>query len=246
MEVRTGAAVLHPCNGGTGALAFPGRRRYVARAPAVRCIHASTGSEPMTKARVPVLVFSDFACPYCFVSDRMLERRAASGDLDIVHRAYELFPMGSELSEPEAWPDALRGIARAVGIEPPERLPARPRTGKAHELAYLAAEAGAGAEVRRAIFEAFWQADRDIGRVDVLVEIGTAHGLDAGLVKATLDVDRFTPHVARDREAAAKLGIEAVPAMIFGTGGRAVLLLGTHGAEALDEAVRAARPDAPA
>jgi predicted DsbA family dithiol-disulfide isomerase len=185
---------------------------------------------------VPVLVFSDYTCPFCYVMEALLRARAAEGRIALTHRALELHPAPAPLPPPEPWPAALVELGREAGLDPGGPA-ARPRTAKAHELAYLAREAGVGDAVHAAIFAAYWAEGRDIGRIDVLVDLAAAHGIDAGLARATLDVDRFTAHVARDRAAAEALGIPGAPAMIFGTGEGALLLLGAQPPADIDTAI---------
>jgi predicted DsbA family dithiol-disulfide isomerase len=189
---------------------------------------------------VPVLVFSDFTCPFCYVSETMLRSLAGPEALALSYRAYELHPLGTELPAPAPWPEALTAIAEPLAL-PAGKPGFRTRTRKAHELAYLAEEGGRGEAAREAIFRAYWRDGRDIGRIDVLMEVASEIGLDPGLAKVTLDVDRFAPHVERDREAAARLGVEAVPAAIFGVGESAVLLLGTYPEQEVVEGIAAAR-----
>ena len=186
---------------------------------------------------VPVLVFADFTCPYSYVTERALRRRARMGGVEITYRAFELFPDPAPVpQEPERLPAELLALAEAEGVR--FGTPAlRPRTQKAHELARFAAERGVEPELRDALYRAHWQEARDIGRIDVLTEIGAALGLDAMEIRIALDIERFTAAVGRDREAALRLGIHGTPAVIVGTGERAQLLLGAHGYAQLDEVI---------
>jgi predicted DsbA family dithiol-disulfide isomerase len=63
-----------------------------------------------------------------------------------------------------------------------------------------------------AIYHAYFLEGRDIGRIDVLVAIGTSVGLDATDLRVELDVDRWTERVEADEAEAAALGITGVPA----------------------------------
>ena len=71
-----------------------------------------------------------------------------------------------------------RKVASDLGLRlsPPRLVP---WSRKAHELHLYAASRGLGAVVRAGVFEAYFVGGQDIGRVDVLVEIGHAAGLDA-------------------------------------------------------------------
>jgi predicted DsbA family dithiol-disulfide isomerase len=86
-----------------------------------------------------------------------------------------------------------------------------PWTRKAHELHAFASARDLGDRVRAAIFEAYFDAGRDIGRVDVLVDVAAAAGIDRTEAKAVLDVDRHGAEVAAVRAEAVELGVDDVP-----------------------------------
>lgn len=117
-----------------------------------------------------------------------------------------------ELAERWAQAHAIRGTRE------PAFAPARlvPWTRKAHELVLHAEEHARARPVRMRVFEAYLLEGRDIGRVDVLVEIARAEGLDHSNAKAVLDVDRHEATVARFRDAAAASGIDAPPTIALG------------------------------
>jgi len=190
-------------------------------------------------AAVPVVVFSDFTCPFSYVTEAALWRLEDEGLAAPAYVAFELHPVPAPLPAREdaaEWPEALHGLARDAGAE--MRTPALPaRTRKAHEAAKLAAERGAGREMRAAIFAACFRDGRDVGRIDVLVELAAGLGLDESETKAVLDVDGFTAAVERDRVLARRAGVEATPALIVGAGPGAEAMLGAQGIDALREAL---------
>ena len=94
-----------------------------------------------------------------------------------------------------------------------------PWTRKAHELiAHATAHDASSADaVRLAVAVAYALEGRDIGRVDVLVEIGIANGLDRTETKAVLDVDRYEADVARAAREAATAQVTRTPTIIVGS-----------------------------
>ena len=184
-------------------------------------------------AAVPVVVFSDFTCPWSYVTETALRRLEDEGLAAPRYAAFELYPAPALLpSALSGWPEPLLALAEGAGIELGE--PAAPtRTRKAHEAALFAAAKGSGRAMREAIFAAYFRDGMDVGRIDVLVELGAALGLDASEMKAVLDVDTFTGRVLRDQAVAHGVGIEAVPALIVGEGDAASLLVGAQSYEAL-------------
>ena len=57
---------------------------------------------------------------------------------------------------------------------------------------------------------------KDLGRVDVLLEIAVRHGLDLSRAKAVLAVDRHAPMVTGARARAERLGVRGVPTLRAG------------------------------
>ena len=179
-------------------------------------------------AAVPVVVFSDFACPFSCVTEAALRRMEAAGEVEPAYLAWELHPPGTPLpaAEPAEWLDALGPLADELDL--PLRLPAPVRTRKAHEAAAFAAGKGLGGAMRDALFAAHFADGRDIGRIDVLVEIGAGIGLDASELKVALDVDALAARVAAEREAADRAGVEGTPTLVIGTGREARWLVGAR------------------
>lgn len=145
----------------------------------------------------------------------------AEHDLIVARRPFELRAPPTPLVDPDdpAWRaywDAMGRAAAADGLAlaPAPRLV--PWTRKAHELARLARARDTFAPVHRALFEAFLVEGRDIGRVDVLTEIGTSHGLDWTETRAVLDVDKHADEVAEGRAEAERQGIRGVPTLRAG------------------------------
>jgi predicted DsbA family dithiol-disulfide isomerase len=187
---------------------------------------------------VPVVVFSDFACPFSYVTEAALRRLAEREALEIDYRAFELFPAPAPLPLDAGmeWAEALHPLAQEAGVE--VRRPGyQSRTGKAHEAARLAEEKGLGAEMRAGLFEAYFREGQDIGRIDILVEVGARVGLDRTEMKVVLDIDRFTEAVARDGEVALRSGVRETPTLVVGSGASARALVGARSYGALREAV---------
>lgn len=193
---------------------------------------------------LPITVFSDFSCPYSYVTESALRSLGLQG-VQITYRAYELFPEGTP-TEPVVIPDEERAtLERLAGFQGLTVGAAgdRPRTGKAHEAARFARERSAEAEVRNGIFAAFWSDARDIGRIDVLVDLIEGAGLDGEELKIALDIDRFRDEVLRDQDVARRLKIPGTPTLFIGSGPKARVLAGAHGSAVLRTVIEEAKRD---
>ncbi|HLM69152.1 MAG TPA: DsbA family protein [Longimicrobium sp.] len=180
-------------------------------------------------AAVPVVVFSDFACPFSYVTEAALRRMEAAGEIQPTHLAFELYPAPAPLpaTMDGGWMEALRPLAEELGM--PLRVPPAPaRTAKAHEAAAFAQARGQGAAMREAIFGAYFGEGRDIARIDVLVELGAALGLDPSELKVVLDVDSLSPRILAEQDAARRAGVEGTPTVVAGTGDEARWLVGAR------------------
>jgi predicted DsbA family dithiol-disulfide isomerase len=179
-------------------------------------------------AAVPVVVFSDFACPFSYVTEAALRRMEAAGEVEATHLAYELHPAPSPLpADRGEWMDALAPLAAELDLV--LRAPPAPaRTAKAHEAAAFAQARGVGPAMRDAIFAAYFAEGRDIARIDVLVELGAALGLDASEVKVVLDVDSLAPRIRAEQDAARRAGVQGTPTIVAGTGDEARWMVGAR------------------
>jgi len=143
-----------------------------------------------------------------FLSVRGIEPRMAWVPL-------ELRPPGQGHLDPDSaeWTALVGAVAVAAadaGI--PFRAPTFvPWSRKAHELALLAAEKGCFESVHETLFEAHFVHGLDIGRVDVLTDLGGKCGLSPSEVRTVLGVDRFGPEIKEVRADLLREGIRGIP-----------------------------------
>lgn len=172
-------------------------------------------------SRLELAVYLDYVDPVSYrlaktLHARLGTRSTPSGLPDGIRvLPFEVCPPPQTLIDPEA--EQWRGRWRLAGLsdsvrhgfssEVPVLQSLIPWTRKAHELALHAAEKNRFAPVHEALFEAHLVRGKDIGRVDVLVELAVAHGLDRTETKAVLDVDRFSERIAIMRTDAVAQGV---------------------------------------
>lgn len=169
----------------------------------------------------PVLYF-DFVDPVSYLLDAEVTGAEAALDVRVARVGVEISPPPYPLGAPgddvwgPRWSEAAQvaaGLGRSLSTPP-----LVPWSRKAHELVEHASETAEDrvAELREAIFRAYFEEGRDIGRVDVLVGLAHAIGLDRTETKAVLDVDRFGDTVARRREEAVGAGLRVIPTLEAG------------------------------
>lgn len=177
-------------------------------------------------------IWSDIACPFCYIGERHLELALESfdhrDDVEIVPRAFELDP-GAAPGEHRPMADALaakfgtssaqvtamqRGIAdkaHAVGLEFDTSTASVTNTFDAHRLVHLARESGRDRELLAALMRGYFAHGLRAGDHDALVEVATQVGLDEARVRAVLAGTEYTEDVRADESRARALGISGVP-----------------------------------
>ena len=158
--------------------------------------------------------FFDFTDPASYIIAHVLRGQRVDW------RGFELrtpptAPIDPRDPEWMAYQEDMGRFAEALDVEmsTPRLIP---WTRKAHELAIHARERDCSEAVRDALFRAHFVEGRDIGRIDVLVEIGASRSLDRGEVKAVLDVDRHHEAVSSDRALGQELGVIGAPTLVRG------------------------------
>jgi predicted DsbA family dithiol-disulfide isomerase len=112
---------------------------------------------------------------------------------------------------------------------------------KALGAAEFARERGKFEEMHRALFKAHWELTGKLEDVDDLVRIGVEVGLDPGELRAAIVEGRYEQVLDENRRLAESVGINAIPAHIFG---RRYLVLGAQPYEAFTQVIDRLREEA--
>ena len=187
----------------------------------------------MQKLRIDI--WSDIACPWCYVGKRRLEAALKTFDVptEIHWRAFELDPSAPRVRD-GAYPDRLAkkyGMTTAQAEQRIGQLVAtaaedgldfrfdkiRPgNTFDAHRLVHLAGERGLQDAVKERFLRGYLTEGKAIGEPAVLAELAVEAGLDRAEVTEVLETDRYAKEVRADEAAARELGISGVPCFVIG------------------------------
>ncbi|WP_417562460.1 DsbA family oxidoreductase [Microbacterium sp.] len=191
-------------------------------------------TEPIT-----IDVWSDIACPWCYIGKRNLEKGLAEAstdddapDVTVVFHSFELSPDtpvdfdGDELdylAGHKGMPrervremlDHVTGVAANAGLEYRFDLLQHTNTVKAHELLHFAKAEGRQHEMEERLMAAYFTEGRHVGRIDDLVELAAEAGLDATAAREALESERHLPDVRADQAQAAAYGINGVPFFVI-------------------------------
>lgn len=188
-------------------------------------------------ANLTIQVWSDVACPWCFVGKRQLEAALAefprAEAVEVRWRAFELDPSAPAVREGDyaerlgkkygvstiqarAMLERMTTVARAAGLDFHfERI--RPgSTFDAHRLLHLARERGVQDAVKESFLRGYFSEGEAIGTAEALTRLATRAGLDAKEVSEVLASDRYAPEVRGDQAEARELGISGVPFFVIG------------------------------
>lgn len=173
-------------------------------------------------AQIRIDVWSDYVCPFCYLQLPEIRRLEQSlGALIELHwRAFELRPTPNPTLDPagdymrSTWQRSVYPMERERGMAL-QLPPVQPYSRRALEAAMFAGAQNAFDRMHEAIFSAFFVHGRDIGDIDVLVEIGENAGLPADELRRALFDQRYTAEVEDDQKLAYELGISGVPMILL-------------------------------
>ncbi|KZD09777.1 DsbA family oxidoreductase [Oceanibaculum pacificum] len=179
-------------------------------------------------------IFSDVICPWCFVGKRRLEKALAlrpMPSLDIRWRAFQLNPgMPKEGMDRQAYLEAKFGgemrsrqiydtIRRVGGSENIafafEKVKRTPNTVDAHRLIRLAYDKGAQDAMVEALFQAYFLNGRDIGDLDVLIDIAEEQDIDRDEAANFLESTEGAVDVEAECVTAGRIGVNGVPCFVL-------------------------------
>ncbi len=167
-----------------------------------------------------VEVWQDTVCPWCRIGERHLQlalEQWQGAPVEVRYRSFFLDPtipvegreFGAAMAQKGGGQIPLEGFfaeprrrGEAVGLKFNfEQITWMPNTMLSHRLVALAPEDRREA-VLRAVYAAFFEHGRDIGRVDTLLDIAAAEGLDRDAMAEHLATDAGKAEVLADvREA---------------------------------------------
>ena len=186
-------------------------------------------------APITVDIWSDIACPWCFIGKRRFERAVAEydGEVTVEYHSFELAPdtpvdyEGSEvdfLADYKGLPkDQVRQmLAHVTQVAAQEGLRfdydalRHTKTLLAHQAIHHAKAYGKQSAMVERLFSAYFEQGRHVGRVTELVELAAEVGLDPEQTREALTDGRYADAVANDIAMVRRLGITGVPFYVIG------------------------------
>jgi predicted DsbA family dithiol-disulfide isomerase len=212
---------------------------------------------------VNVEIWSDIACPWCYVGKRRFEAALAGfehrDEVNVTWRSFELDPAapreravdgathlaekyGTSREEALAMHARMTDVAAGEGLDFRFDLARGGNTFDAHRLIHLAAAHGAQDAMKERLMRAYLTEGELISDAATLARLAADVGLPPDEVRDTLSGDRYAAEVRADERTAQQLGIRAVPFFVVD---RAIGASGAHPPDQLLELLRQARAQNP-
>jgi len=183
-----------------------------------------------------VEVWSDFACPFCYIGKRRLEaaleRFPHRDEVEVVYHSFELDPAaekntdfdihtmlarkyGMSREQAKQMNDNVAQQAKSVGLTYNMDTIVPTNTFDAHRLAQYAADHGKGVEMTERLLKAYFTDTVNLSDREVLADLAVEVGFERETVVALLDGDEYTNKVRSDEQEASALGIRGVPFFVL-------------------------------
>jgi predicted DsbA family dithiol-disulfide isomerase len=181
---------------------------------------------------VIVEVWSDVACPWCYIGKRRFERALAAFDgadeVEVIWRSFQLdpsIPRGSRTPHDEllattfgvstdqvrAMNERVVGLAAAEGLDYHFERYISVNTLDAHRMSHLARTQGLGPEMHERLFHAQFVEGEVLDDPDTLVRLATEVGVTEDAARDAAESDAYAEEVAGDIREAHQLGVTGVP-----------------------------------
>jgi predicted DsbA family dithiol-disulfide isomerase len=205
---------------------------------------------------VDVEIWSDIACPWCYIGKRRFEAALAGfehrDDVRVTWRSFELDPAapgeregdraariaekyGISVERAREMERHVTETAAGDGLDFRFDLARSGMTFDAHRVVHLAREHGLQDAMKERLLHAYFTEGQLMSDHETLTALAVEVGLDADEVRQTLASDRYAEDVRDDERTAARFGISAVPTFVVD---RAVGASGAQPPEALLELLR--------
>ena len=182
-----------------------------------------------------VEIWSDIACPWCYIGKRRFETALAGfehrDEVQVTWRSFELDPgapheregdraarlaekYGMTIEHARESERNITGVAAAEGVAFRFDIARSGSTFDGHRIVHLAHEHGLADAMKERLLRAYFTEGELISDHDTLVRLAVEVGLDEREVRELLAGERYADEVREDERTAGELGISAVPTFV--------------------------------
>ncbi|MBD5186209.1 MAG: DsbA family oxidoreductase [Bacteroidales bacterium] len=185
-------------------------------------------------------IWSDFACPYCYIGEtrlqRAIEEMGLQDKVEIDYRAFELDPnaprevttttperfamkYGLSIDDAKKQIQQISDLGKELGIDFRYATTNYSNTRDAHRLMKMAEAECDRSTVERlneALFAAYFTENLILADRNVLLDKAESVGMDREKVRLMLESDKYDDEVRLDEREAGMRGVRGVPYIVFG------------------------------
>ena len=186
-----------------------------------------------------ITIWSDFACPYCYIGERRLKNAIreldADDEIEITYRAFELDPnapvkakgniaellaakYGMSVEEAKKKVAQIDDLGKDLGIDFRYGTAKRTNTFDAHRLMKFAEdqyEAPVVEALNESLFNAYFVENKELSDRKLLMRLAEAAAMDPTQVNEVLERGYYADQVRFDEREAADRGVHGVPYMLL-------------------------------
>ena len=192
-----------------------------------------------TLATIKIEVWSDIACPFCYIAkhhfERALEQFLHKDKVELEWKSYQLNPNVPDDTHGESLIDSFvreKGMSKqqaegvfsnVVNLAKQSSLDFHmdrvivAKTINAHRLSHLAKSKSKKTQndIEELLFKAYFTEGKNVNDRNTLIEIGVNGGLEKQELENLFDSHNFADKVIADIQEASVLGITSVPFFVF-------------------------------
>jgi predicted DsbA family dithiol-disulfide isomerase len=169
-----------------------------------------------------VTVFYDYICPFCYITSTNIEALSEEFDLDIDWKGIEIHPeyqsggvKSSKTLRSLKASEIIKQTAGESGI--PIILPGfRTNSRLSLEASEFAKTRNLFKAMHKALYNAYFQDKKNIGRLNIILELGETAGIDRILLEECLIGRSMFEQIEVNKKEAAEYGVLGVPTVILG------------------------------
>jgi predicted DsbA family dithiol-disulfide isomerase len=186
--------------------------------------------------KIKVEIWSDVACPFCYIGKRKFEEALAKFEhkdqVEIEWKSFILDPnkvtdpnmalveslakrKGISVEQATEMGEYATEMAKKVNLSYNFEKTVVSNTFNAHRFLHFSKGYNLQNEAKESLLNAYFIDGKNIDENVILLELGEAIGLDSKLTKTMLDSDDYANEVKTDIAEAQEIGVKGVPFFVF-------------------------------
>lgn len=183
-----------------------------------------------------VEIWSDIACPFCYIGKRKFEEALQqfdnSNDVTVTFKSFQLDPdaeidqtqttlemlaqkYGMSVEKAKEMTDQVTAQAKDAGLDYHLESSILTNTKDAHRLSHFAKEHGKMEEMMERLLKAYFTEVKHVGDHETLISLAGEVGLDKDAARDVLKSDQYSDDVKEEMQDGVNIGVQGVPFFVF-------------------------------